>query len=226
MGGAVTALMTGGAIPASATSVVAAAAVPTITTFSPSGGSVGTVVTISGANLSGATRVTFNGVKGKITKDTKTKIKVKVPSDATTGKVKVVTPGGTVSTATAFKVTSLTFSGVLTGQLVNAVSQCQSDPSTESQITVNGTLNDTPWVLYIDSYDGESGVWQVLTGQAGGGTGLIGSGYSVTATYPATVKGITRIDWASGAKIDVQLASGEGKTPAGNVQVQGIITCG
>ncbi len=58
---------------------------------------MGTVVTIKGTNLSGATKVTFNGVKGTITSDTATKIKVKVPLRATTGKIEVVT-------ATAFTV--------------------------------------------------------------------------------------------------------------------------
>jgi hypothetical protein len=66
---------------------------------------VGTVVTIKGTGLSGATKVTFNGVKGTITTDTATKLKVKVPSGATTGKIKVVTPDGNVKTATAFTVT-------------------------------------------------------------------------------------------------------------------------
>ena len=44
-------------------------------------------------------------MKGTITKDTTTKIKVKVPYGATTGKIKVVTPDGKVKTATAFTVT-------------------------------------------------------------------------------------------------------------------------
>jgi YVTN family beta-propeller protein len=78
---------------------------PTITSFSPASGPAGTVVTIKGTSLNGATKVTFNGVKGTITKDTATKIKVTVPSGATTGKIEVITPGGNVKTATAFKVT-------------------------------------------------------------------------------------------------------------------------
>ena len=78
---------------------------PTITRFSPASGPAGTVVTITGTTLNGATKVTFNGVKGTITKDTATTIKVKVPSGARTGKIKVVTPGGKVKTATAFTVT-------------------------------------------------------------------------------------------------------------------------
>jgi hypothetical protein len=76
-----------------------------ITKFTPSSGPVGTVVTIKGTNLSGATKATFNGVKGTITSDTATKLKVKVPSGATTGKIKVVTPGGKATTITAFTVT-------------------------------------------------------------------------------------------------------------------------
>ncbi len=127
-----------------------------------------------------------------------------------------------VGTGTA----SLTYSGVLTGYLANAVSSCQPRSSAESEITVNGTLNGTPWVLFIQSYDGQSGVWQVLTGKAGGGTGLIGQGYRVTATYPATVSGVTHIDWSTGATVDVRLTSGPGQTPAGTVAVQGTVTCG
>ena len=77
----------------------------TVTGFSPTSGPVGTVVTITGTNLAGATKVTFNGVAAVITKDAATKIKVKVPVGATTGKIKVTAPGGKVKTATAFTVT-------------------------------------------------------------------------------------------------------------------------
>jgi hypothetical protein len=129
-----------------------------------------------------------------------------------------------VSTGTA----SLTYSGVLTGHLANAASSCQPRPSAgyESEISVKGTLNGTPWVLSIQSYDGQNGVWQVLTGKAGGGTGLIGQGYKVTETYPATVSGVTHIDWSTGATLNVRLTSGPGQTPAGIVEVQGTVTCG
>jgi len=90
-------------LPIYSTSMVAAA--PTVTKFTPTSGPAGTVVTITGTGLSRATRVTFNGVKGTIASDTPTKLKVIVPVGATTGKIKVVTPGGTVKTVTAFKVT-------------------------------------------------------------------------------------------------------------------------
>ncbi|MFZ0167849.1 MAG: hypothetical protein WAL64_00315 [Candidatus Dormiibacterota bacterium] len=121
---------------------------------------------------------------------------------------------------------SLIYTGVVSGQLLNAVSSCQPYPNGESTITVSGTLSGTQYVFYIQSYDGETGVWQVLTGRAGGATGMIGQGYAVTETYPATVSGVTQIDWAQGATLDVQLTSGSGQTPAGNIEVQGTVTCG
>jgi hypothetical protein len=78
---------------------------PAITKFSPSSGPVGTVVTITGTHLSGASAVTFNGKQGTISTDNSTKIKVTVPSGATTGKIKVTTAGGTATSATNFTVT-------------------------------------------------------------------------------------------------------------------------
>ena len=63
----------------------------------PTRGPAGTAFTIKGTYLGGATKVTFNGVWGAIHQDTGTKIKVKVPSGATTGKIKVVTAGEKVT---------------------------------------------------------------------------------------------------------------------------------
>jgi hypothetical protein len=78
---------------------------PTITGFSPSTGPPGTAVTITGTNLDGATKVTFNGTAATITQDTATNVKVTVPSGATTGRIRVVTDGGRVESATNFTVT-------------------------------------------------------------------------------------------------------------------------
>ena len=79
--------------------------VPTITGVSPTSGPVGTLVTIKGSDLDGATKVTVNGVSATATKDTATKVKITVPVGATTGKIKVFTPLGKATTATAFTVT-------------------------------------------------------------------------------------------------------------------------
>ena len=66
----------------------------------------------------------------------------------------------------------------------------------------------------------------MLTGEAGGATGLTGQGYGVDATYPATVSGVTQIDSDRGATFDVELESRAGQTPPGDVEVTGTVACG
>ena len=78
---------------------------PTITGFRPTSGPVGATVTIKGADLGRATKVTFDGVRATITSDTSSRITVKVPKRATSGRVHVTTVGGSVASATAFTVT-------------------------------------------------------------------------------------------------------------------------
>jgi uncharacterized protein (TIGR03437 family) len=65
---------------------------------------VGTLVTVTGTALEGATSVTIDGVVAAISKDTATKIKVTVPSGATSGTIEVTTPRGTGINATTFTV--------------------------------------------------------------------------------------------------------------------------
>jgi hypothetical protein len=123
----------------------------------------------------------------------------------------------------------LSFSGVKSGPLTDAVATCTTRPNAESDLKVNGTLDGTPWVLYVQSYDGEmGGAWQVITGEAGGqtiGDDLNSSGYSATASYPQTLPGVTNVDWAHGATLDLDLASQPNQTPEGTVHVSGTITC-
>ncbi len=78
---------------------------PTITKFNPTSGPPGTIVTIKGTNLEGAISVTFNGKKAKISSDTATTLKVKVPAKGTTGKIIVTTQDGSVTSTTNFQVT-------------------------------------------------------------------------------------------------------------------------
>lgn len=70
----------------------------------PAIGIVGEVVTIVGYGLKGATSVTFNGTPATILKDEPTVIYAKVPAGATTGKVAVATPTGTLTSNLAFEV--------------------------------------------------------------------------------------------------------------------------
>ena len=70
----------------------------------PASGGVGTDVTILGNNLTGSTSVTFNGVQATFNVVSSTEITTTVPSGATTGKVQVKTPSGTLSSNVNFRV--------------------------------------------------------------------------------------------------------------------------
>jgi uncharacterized repeat protein (TIGR03803 family) len=70
----------------------------------PTFGEVGEAMVIQGTDLTGATSVTFNGISAVFTVLSATAIKATVPTGATTGKVEVVTPGGTLTANTRFEV--------------------------------------------------------------------------------------------------------------------------
>ncbi len=80
---------------------------PVLTSFNPTSGPVGTQVTITGSGFIGTKTVTFNGVKatGFTVNNAGTSITVNVPSGATTGKIKITTPGGTATSSGPFTVT-------------------------------------------------------------------------------------------------------------------------
>jgi len=69
----------------------------------PTSGKIGASVVILGTNLSGATSVTFNGTVAKFTVVSKSEIKTTVPEGATTGKVEVKTPHGTLKSNVVFR---------------------------------------------------------------------------------------------------------------------------
>jgi large repetitive protein len=103
----------------SASDFVVVTAPATISSFTPSDGPASSQaqssVVIHGTNLAGATSVKFNGkVATLVGSDTDTEIDVTVPAGATTGKISVTTPKGTVMSTTNFvvdappKVTSFT----------------------------------------------------------------------------------------------------------------------
>jgi hypothetical protein len=78
---------------------------PKLTSFSPGSGVVGTTVTISGTGFTDVTAVKFNGhVASSWTRDSSVQISAMVPLGATTGKISVVTAGGTAMSATSFTV--------------------------------------------------------------------------------------------------------------------------
>ena len=108
---------------------------PTITSFTPTFGPTGTSVKITGTNFSGTvsgasfttTGVTFNNVAATFVVNSATQITATVPSTATTGTIKVTTPGGTATSATSFTVSkthsrSITFKLKKSGKASGAVS--------------------------------------------------------------------------------------------------------
>jgi len=62
----------------------------------PTSGTVGAPIRILGNNLTGATSVTFNGTQATFTVMSSTLIATTVPTGATTGKIRVTLPGGTL----------------------------------------------------------------------------------------------------------------------------------
>jgi len=70
----------------------------------PSGGKVGSKVILLGNNLTGTTSVTFNGTATTFTVVSPTEITTTVPTGATTGKVQVTTPSGTLTSNVVFRI--------------------------------------------------------------------------------------------------------------------------
>lgn len=79
---------------------------PSIASFSPSSGPAGTSVSINGAGFTGATSVAFNGSNASFSVVSDTQITATVPSSASSGPIKVTAPGGSVTSASSFTVTS------------------------------------------------------------------------------------------------------------------------
>jgi hypothetical protein len=78
---------------------------PAITRLTPDKGAVGTTVLIDGSNLQGTTRVKFNGVAAtSVTVLAPSRVRVTVPSGATTGKVTLTNSEGTATSAGVFTV--------------------------------------------------------------------------------------------------------------------------
>jgi uncharacterized repeat protein (TIGR03803 family) len=72
----------------------------------PTSGKVGAVVEILGTNLTGASSVTFNGTPADfvVSSDSETEITATVPVGASSGKVQVATPSGTLSSNVPYRV--------------------------------------------------------------------------------------------------------------------------
>jgi uncharacterized repeat protein (TIGR03803 family) len=78
---------------------------PTMTGIHPGSGHVGAAVSLTGANFTGVTSFLFNGKPAQFTVASPTLIYTTVPQGATTGPVKITSPGGTATSSISFQVT-------------------------------------------------------------------------------------------------------------------------
>jgi hypothetical protein len=79
---------------------------PKLASFSPLSGAAGTSVTILGSGFTDVSAVKFNGVAAvSPSVDSNAQITAVVPAGATTGRISVLTAGGTSVSATSFTVT-------------------------------------------------------------------------------------------------------------------------
>jgi hypothetical protein len=76
---------------------------PTISSFTPASGPPGTSVVITGTNYQGITGVDFNGVAASFVVNSVTQITATVPAGATVGRIHVINPAGTGTSATNFQ---------------------------------------------------------------------------------------------------------------------------
>ena len=104
--GPITLFVTGSMVQSSANfTVTSGAQPPTIASFGPTTAPVGTKVVINGTNFNGATSVQFNSTPAtNVTVNSPTQITAFVPTSATTGPIRVTTPGGTGTSTTSFTV--------------------------------------------------------------------------------------------------------------------------
>ncbi|MCC2546461.1 FG-GAP-like repeat-containing protein [Hymenobacter sp. BT175] len=78
---------------------------PTITGFSPASGAQGSTLTVNGTQLTYAASVRFGELSAAFTVTSATQLRVTVPRGASTHKLRVTTPAGSVLSASAFGVT-------------------------------------------------------------------------------------------------------------------------
>ena len=83
---------------------------PSISSFSPSSGRVGTLVTITGSNLANPIAFSIGGVPAIVISNTGSQVVGMVMPGATTGKVTLITTGGTANSAVNFTNTHTLYS--------------------------------------------------------------------------------------------------------------------
>jgi hypothetical protein len=168
---------------------------PTISGFSPASGGAGARVTISGTNFTGARSVEFNGTTASYTVSSATRISASVPAAASSGPIKVTTPGGTATSSSPFTVTATAPRSVTSGAF--RVQWSLSDPEEITSFSWNGSPNMTNSWTNPGQCPGNPDLEFF-----GNAWGLGGAG-----VHPVLVGGGTTGTWSSPGSTTVNIAS-------------------
>jgi uncharacterized repeat protein (TIGR03803 family) len=149
----------------------------------PTSGQVGAAVKILGTNLTGATSVSFNGTAAAFTVVSASLISTTVPDAATTGQVQVTTPGGTLLSNLAFRVTPVISSFSPTSGPVGTVVVITGRSLTGATSVAFGGVKATSFT--VDSYTQITAT--VPTGAKTGKIGVTTAGGTATSAGTFTV---------------------------------------
>jgi hypothetical protein len=122
---------------------------PAVTGFVPSSGNIGTTVIITGANFTGTTNVSFNGVSASFAVNSSVQITATVPVGATTGRIRVSSPGGVADSAGVFTVaTAPVISGFspASGPIGSSVTITGANFVSVNSVAINGVAVVSPVV--------------------------------------------------------------------------------
>ena len=141
---------------------------PVVSGFNPTSGIGGNTVTVTGSSFTNATMVKFNGVNAtNFTVVNNSQLTVVVPTNATTGPISVVAPGGTGISAENFVVDVLSMT---VKRLTNsAVSISWPSSATGFALQANTNLSSTNWVIVTNVpvvVNGKNTVTNSTTNQA------------------------------------------------------------
>ncbi len=193
---------------------------PSIASFTPTQGRIGATITLTGNNFSGATEVRFgNAITTQFTIVNNTTITVNVPSDAQTGNIRVVTPGGTAVSTGTFRVIGapvLTSTNISAGWFGNFVSITGSGFDSVKTVTFGGVqasfnrINSTS-ILATIPIGGQTGALTV-TNVAGSGSlpGIFTvynnpaiTSFSPVAGFPGSVVTLTGVGFDLASKVEL-----------------------
>jgi trimeric autotransporter adhesin len=194
---------------------------PTITGFTPTSGPIGQTVVITGTDFTGATSVTFNAKPAAYTVDNSTQITAIVPASATTGKIAITTPGGTVNSVSDFNVLLLPEITAISpdfGLVLELITITGVNFTDASDVSFNGVTA---------AYEVNSDTEIIAEVPAGATTGPItvttigGTAKSGTFTVIVSAPHISDISPASGQVLEIVTITGVNFTGASDVSFNG-----